>query len=154
MAEHYPKFVINTFDAFKTCGILRYGLMRTKCRSCPYENVTAFSCKKRGFCTSCAHRSMQESTQHMWENILPEGNYRQIVLTLPFDIRYYVATNAELLNYIIMVTNRAIYRVLTGKALQLGMKNPKMGSLTFIQKFGSKLNPILTNPFHYIIKRS
>ena len=50
--KRLPKFVREEFDAFLKCGIHAYGFIRLKCTDCPHERLVAFSCKKRGFCTS------------------------------------------------------------------------------------------------------
>ena len=48
------------FDAFLECGILAHGFLRLRCADCAHEKLVAFSCKKRGFCTSCGARRMVE----------------------------------------------------------------------------------------------
>src|SRR5690606_29182946 len=66
-----PPHVIEEFRAYLRCGQLHYGFMRVACSCCKYEGAVAYSCKKRGFCPSCAGKRMAESEQHLIENILP-----------------------------------------------------------------------------------
>ena len=143
MSSQYPSFVLKAFDGFKTCGVIKYGIMRLKCLSCDYNQIVALSCKKRGFCTSCANKFMLETSRHLIDNILPVARYRQIVVTLPYDIRFIVGTNSTILNRINKIINRAIHRVLKSKASTAGFKNPVVGSINFIQRFGgmANLNP-------------
>src|SRR5437879_715826 len=56
-----PKHVVREFEAFLQCGILANGFLRLKCDACLHEKLVPFSCKLRGFCTSCGGRRMSES---------------------------------------------------------------------------------------------
>src|SRR3954469_16092038 len=49
-----PEFIKDEFDAFLECGILAHGFVRFRCGQCAQEKLVAFSCKRRGFCASCA----------------------------------------------------------------------------------------------------
>ena len=140
MQENYPRHVLRAFEGFRDCGIIRHGAMRIKCRHCDHNKLIALSCKRRGFCTSCAQKFMLETSRHLLDNILPEATYRQIVVTLPFTIRLITATNSEILSRINQIITRAILRNLKSKALQKGLRNPAVGCINFIQKFGGQLN--------------
>ena len=63
--KNLPGYVAEEFDAFLRCGILAYGFLRLSCEDCRFERLLAFSCKKRGFCTSCGGRRMVESAAHL-----------------------------------------------------------------------------------------
>ncbi|MCB9025203.1 MAG: transposase zinc-binding domain-containing protein [Bdellovibrionaceae bacterium] len=52
----------------------------------------AFSFKRRGFCPSCGARRMAESATHFVNEVLPHKPLRQWVLSLPFQLRYLLAT--------------------------------------------------------------
>ena len=45
--------VCREFDEYLKCGRLQHGFLRVRCEACHYENLVAFSCKRRGFCPSC-----------------------------------------------------------------------------------------------------
>jgi Transposase zinc-binding domain len=49
-----PRYVKDEFDAFLECGILAHGFLRLHCGGCKQDQLLAFSCKRRGFCPSCA----------------------------------------------------------------------------------------------------
>jgi hypothetical protein len=56
-AEHHlPFHVEKEMRAYLECGVLAYGFLRARCDGCGTSRAVAFSCKKRGFCTSCAGR--------------------------------------------------------------------------------------------------
>ena len=48
-----PENITQEFDAYLKRGIPAYGFIRLICGTCKTEQITAFSCKKRGFCPSC-----------------------------------------------------------------------------------------------------
>ncbi|KIG14059.1 Transposon-like protein [Enhygromyxa salina] len=48
----------------------------------------AFSCKKRGFCPSCAGRRMADVAAHLVDEVFPEVPVRQWVCSLPWRLRY------------------------------------------------------------------
>jgi hypothetical protein len=45
-----------TFADFLTCGDPAHGFVQLRCTECEHERAVAFSCKRRGVCTSCAGR--------------------------------------------------------------------------------------------------
>ena len=49
-----PEHIEKEFRSYLRCGIHAYGFMRLQCKECNQETLLAFSCKKRGFCPSCA----------------------------------------------------------------------------------------------------
>ena len=56
-----PAFVRAEFEAYLRCGGLEHGFVRVKCEGCRHEHLVAFSCKGRGFCSSCVSRRMAET---------------------------------------------------------------------------------------------
>jgi ribosomal protein S27E len=54
--RYLPAHIKREFAAFIKCGVLANGFMRLKCGECRHEKLVAFSCKRRGFCTSCGAR--------------------------------------------------------------------------------------------------
>ena len=56
-----PDYIEQEFDAYLKCGRLEEALLRVRCETCHAEKLVAFSCKKRGFCPSCAARRMAET---------------------------------------------------------------------------------------------
>jgi ribosomal protein S27E len=56
-----PDYIEQEFDAYLKCGRLEEGFLRVRCETCHAEKLVAFSCKKRGFCPSCAARRMAET---------------------------------------------------------------------------------------------
>jgi len=59
-----PRFVEAEFRAFLRCGWLAGGFARFRCTGCGDDRLVAFSCKGRGFCSSCGGRRMAERAAH------------------------------------------------------------------------------------------
>ena len=67
------------------------------CGSCHAEKLVAFSCRRRGFCPSCGARRMTESAALLVDEVLPSQSPRQWVLSLPFALRFLLATDPAVL---------------------------------------------------------
>lgn len=61
-----PRLVRDEFEAFLECGILAHGFLRMRCGECGYDRLLAFSCKRRGFCTSCVHGACRRRRRTWW----------------------------------------------------------------------------------------
>src|SRR5215813_6137438 len=53
-----PAYVEREFYDYLRCGILAHGFLRLGCDTCHHELLVPFSCKRRGFCPSCAGRAV------------------------------------------------------------------------------------------------
>jgi len=162
VAEHYPRFrerraaegralpryVEDEFEAYLKCGLLKHGFLRVKCDACQAEKLVAFSCKRRGFCPSCGARRMAEAAALLVDNVLPQQPVRQWVLSLPFALRYLLATRPEVITQVLGI----VYRAISGHLLRqagLARASAVTGAVTLIQRFGSALN--LNVHFHLLV---
>ena len=71
--------------------------MRVRCESCSHEHLVAFSCKRRGFCTSCGARRMVETAALLVDHVLPHRPVRQWVLSFPYPLRFVLANHPQVL---------------------------------------------------------
>ena len=78
-ATGLPAYVQREFYAYLQCGILAYGFLRLGCDTCPKELLLPFSCKRRGFCPSCAARRMAQTAAHLVTRVIPWVPTRQWV---------------------------------------------------------------------------
>ena len=92
-----PRYVDEEFEAYLKCGRLEHGFLRVRCERCHAEKLVAFSCKRRGFCPSCGGRRMAETAALLVDELLPRQPIRHWVLSLPFALRYLLATRPEVL---------------------------------------------------------
>lgn len=72
-----PGFVVSTLRAFVRCGMPEHGFIRVHCDACRRDRVVAFSCKRRGVCSSCAGRRMSETAAKLVDAVVPEVPVRQ-----------------------------------------------------------------------------
>jgi Putative transposase/Transposase zinc-binding domain len=138
--KNLPKHVKKEFEEFLRCGILAYGFLRLKCDGCSSERILAFSCKLRGFCTSCGGRRMSESAAHLVDEVFPKGvGVRQWVVSFPFPIRFLLARSPKLQSKVLEISLRAINALIQKKVRRPGLKI-KGGAVTILQRFGGSLN--------------
>ena len=95
-ATGLPAYVEREFYAYLQCGILAHGFLRLGCDTCPKELLLPFSCKRRGFCPSCAARRMAQTAAHLVVHVLPWVPTRQWVVSVPVPLRYWMAASQEL----------------------------------------------------------
>ena len=134
-----PGYVQREFDDYLKCGRLEYGFMRVRCESCHAEQLVAFSCKRRGFCPSCAGRRMAESAALLVDEVLPEQSMRQWVLSFPFQLRFLFASQPAIMGHVLGIVYRVIVTHLIKKA-GWTKKTARTGAVTLIQRFGGALN--------------
>lgn len=138
-----PRFVTREFEAYLKCGRLEYGCLRLGCRACGYEQLVAWSCKRRGFCPSCLGRRMTLAAVHLEHNVLPEVPMRQWVCTLPWRLRYLCGYDKALCRDVLNAFIAEVMRSLRLRAKKMwGLKSVSQahpGTVTFIQRFDSAL---------------
>ena len=143
----FPPFVEHEFSRYLACGMLQHGFARLRCPSCGTERLVAFSCKGR-LCPSCwAHRAA-DTAADLVDRVLPEARYRQWVLTLPWEMRYHLATDKGFLSRVLTTFQRTVAAWLRRRARQAGLPGGETGAVTFIQRFGGILN--LNPHFHTV----
>ena len=82
------------------------------------------------------------------EGPLPAVPVRQWVLSLPYDLRYLLAWNMPLRSAVLTAFLRAVNRHYVAQAERLGVKAPKTGALSVVQRFSSSLQ--LNVHFHVL----
>jgi hypothetical protein len=82
---------------------------------------------------------MAETAALLADQVLPQKPLRQWVLSLPFALRFLLATDADALTRVLGIVYRAISGFILRKA-KLTRAEGDTGSVTLIQRFGSALN--------------
>jgi hypothetical protein len=149
-ATGLPAYVAREFYAYLQCGILAHGFLRLGCDTCPKELLLPFSCKRRGFCPSCAARRMAQTAAHLVECVIPWVPTRQWVVSVPVPLRYWMASSPDLTAQVHTIIRTTIGQYYVNQAVTRGFEraNLQPGSVTFIQRFGSALN--LNLHFHIL----
>jgi hypothetical protein len=141
-AKGFPAYVQREFYDYLQCGVLAHGFLRLGCDTCHKELLLAFSCKRRGFCPSCAGRRMAQTAAHLVEQVIPWVPTRQWVVSVPVPLRYWMAASQELTAQVHTIIRTTIGQYYVNQAVTRGVPRDKVqpGSVTFIQRFGSAIN--------------
>ena len=149
------------FYDYLRCGILAHGFLRLGCDTCPKELLLPFSCKRRGFCPSCAARRMAQTAAHLVECVIPWVPTRQWVVSVPIPLRYWMAASQDLTAAVHTIISNTIRQYYVNKDVKRGLTraNVQPGSVTFMQRFGSALNvkvfdvdyAYLSEPFSFLL---
>jgi len=141
-AKRLPDYVQREFYDYLQCGILAHGFLRLGCDTCKKEVLLAFSCKRRGFCPSCAGRRMAQTAAYLVECVIPWVPTRQWVVSVPIPLRYWMSSSKELTAKIHTIIRTTISQYYVNQAVKRGVERQKVqpGSVTFIQRFGGAIN--------------
>ena len=137
--EPMPAFVVDELRDYLECGVLAHGAVRFLCEHCGRDRLVGLSCKGRGFCPRCLGRRMTEMARHWVRAVLPRVRVRQWVLSLPFELRVPLAYHHELALAVHGVAARVIEGWYRERGRRLGLTDPRTGSITAVQRFGSDL---------------
>jgi hypothetical protein len=149
-ANGLPAYVQREFYDYLQCGILAHGFLRMGCDTCKKEVLLAFSCKRRGFCPSCAGRRMAQTAAHLVEGVMPWVPTRQWVVSVPIPLRYWMASSRDLTAQVHTIIRTTIAQYYINQAVNRGVERHHVqpGSVSFVQRFGGSLN--LNLHFHII----
>jgi hypothetical protein len=164
-----PAYVERELYDYLQCGILAHGFLRLGYDTCQHEMLLAFSCKRQGFCPSCAGRRMAQTAAHVFcfaeadlvEQVIPWVSTRQWVVSVPVPLRYWMASSQDLTAAVHTIIRTTIRQYYVNKAVTRGLTraNVQPGSVTFMQRFGSALNvkvfdvdyAYLSEPFSFLL---
>ena len=79
---------------------------------------------------------MTETSTHLLDHIIPNVPIRQYVLSLPYPLRYWMASNKTLCGKVHKILASTVEDFYCDKK----DKNTRSGSIAFIQRFGGALN--------------
>jgi hypothetical protein len=146
-ATGLPAYVQREFYDYLRCGILAHGFLRLGCDSCKKELLVPFSCKRRGFCPSCAGRRMAQMAAHLVEQVIPWVPTRQWVVSVPIPLRYWMAGSQDLTARVHTIIRTTIGQYYVNQAVTRGLERATVhpGSVTFLQRFGSALNVMMSS---------
>jgi len=121
------------------CRQVLHGPLRGHIRQRRGRHLVAFSCKLRGLCPGCGARRLAESAALLVDEVFPEQPVRQWVLTVPYPLRFLLASRPALMGCVLGIVYRCIATHLIKKA-GCSCKTAQTGVVTLIQRFGSALN--------------
>ena len=122
---------------FLDCADLRLGFARIQCRSCRFELLLAYSCKRRYFCPSCHQKRVVSFAERVVEEVLAAVPHRQYVVTIPKMLRVYFKYDRKLLGLLSQCfyeTLKEFFREATAD------KQAVPGCIVSIQTYGDEIN--------------
>jgi hypothetical protein len=125
-AKGLPAYVRREFYDYLQCGILAHGFLRLGCESCKQEVLLAFSCKRRGFCPSCAGRRMAQTAAHLVESIMPWVPTRQWVVSVPMPLRSWMASSRDLMAQVHTTIRTTIAQCYVNQVVKRGVERHKV----------------------------
>ena len=100
-----PRHVTREFEDYLACGRLENGFLRVRCESCSHEHLVVFSCKRRGFCTSCGARRMVGTAALLVDHVLPHRPVRQWVMSFPYPLRFVLANHPQVMGKVLGIVH-------------------------------------------------
>ena len=144
-----PRYVIEELRRYTTCGDPRGGFGWLVCDTCHHHRLVPLSCKGRGFCPSCGGRRMAARAARWVDGLLPRVAVRQVVLTVPWQRRWQLARKPDLARGVLRIGLDVVMGWYREQAVMRGVKAPRTGSVTVVQRFGGALN--LNVHFHTLL---
>jgi hypothetical protein len=142
--DHYekplPAYVEKELRDFLQCGLLPYGFLRARCKTCGKELLVALSCKRLGVCCSCNARRMCGTAAHLTDRVIPDVPLRQWVLSVPYELRLLLARHADALSAVGRIFIQEILRFQRQQAQIHRLGHARGAAVLFPQRFGSSLN--------------
>jgi hypothetical protein len=83
---------------------------------------------------------MADTAKHLVEEVIPDVEVRQWVLSMPYNHRFILSSDQKLLSKILKIFHRVINYHYIKKAKQKNLVDPNTGAVTVIQRFGGALN--------------
>src|SRR6516162_4949382 len=85
---------------------------------------------------------MAQTAAHLVERVIPWVPTRQWVVSVPIQLRYWMASSQDLTAMVHTIIRTTIGQYYVNKAVTRGFERANMqpGSVTFIQRFGSAIN--------------
>jgi len=146
-AAPYPRYVEREFRRLLLCGIPAHGFYRIRCPDCGYERLLGLSCAGR-LCPSCWSRRTADGAAHLADRVLPSAPYRQLVMSLPYRLRPYLARDPPFLSAMLGGYLKCVFAWQRHRGRVAGIDDGQTGAITFVQRFGGALN--LNVHFHSI----
>ncbi|MEW6756424.1 MAG: transposase, partial [Candidatus Latescibacterota bacterium] len=91
---------------------------------------------------------MADTAAHLVDHVLPQVPVRQGVLSLPFELRYRLAWDGDLLSRVLAVFLRVVFAWYRRQARRQGHPGGRGGAVTVLQRYGSALH---LNPHLHVL---
>lgn len=136
-----PAFVQDALESLALCGDFTHGFTHFQCDRCSEPRIVPFACKGR-LCVSCGGRRMAEFAAYAVDRLMPRCDYRQWVVSFPWNLRRALAFDQDLARAVFRIAGEVILAWVSSAAAEEGVFGRPAGVL-HIQRFGDglTLNP-------------
>jgi ribosomal protein S27E len=90
---YFRPIVKEVVERYLDCGNPKCGFARIRCPDCAGERLVMFSCRTRGFCSSCHAKRLEEWGEWMRQTLLLDVPHGQVVFTIPKRLRVFFKFN-------------------------------------------------------------
>jgi hypothetical protein len=125
--------VTKTLAEYLNCGILAHGAARVYCDGCKHSLLVAFSCKRRGVCSSCGAKRAVKFAEHIYNEVIEDVPHRHTVFTIPIRLRVFFKYDRKL--------NSILFKAAWGALSEvLGIDERELAAIFTVQTAGEALN--------------
>ena len=127
--------VVDNVDKMKKCGNFDYGYTFYECPNCNNFHIQGFTCKSR-FCPRCGKKYRDKIGTKVASKLL-NIKHRQLVFTIPFELRKFFRKDRHLLSLLFKSVNLTLNETLKSKArLAFKKEERKLGFICFLHTYG------------------
>lgn len=130
--------IIKSIDAFLECGDFSKGYSYYECPNCHNFHIVAHTCKSR-FCPKCGKKIRDKIALNVAKKLF-NISHRQLVFTIPFELRKYFRYQRKFLSDIFTWTKDVLYILLKEKAKKKFKSEKRtLGFVSFLHTYGRDL---------------
>lgn len=127
--------VFDNVEKMIKCGNFDYGYAYYECPNCNNFHMQGFTCKSR-FCPRCGKKYRDKVGTKVASKLL-KVKHRQLVFTIPYELRKYFRIHRQLLSLLFDCVNKTLTKTLEEKAPKAYKREKrKLGFICFLHTFG------------------
>ena len=132
------KSVKENIERMIKCRNFDYGFAYYECPNCNNFYMQGFTCKSR-FCPTCGKQYRDRIGTNVASKLL-KVKHRQLVFTIPFELRIYFRKYRDLLSILFKAVNLTLTETLKDKAKRAYKREGrKLGFISFLHTYGRDL---------------
>lgn len=127
--------VFDNVNKMIKCGNFDYGYLYYECPNCENYHIQGFTCKSR-FCPRCGKKYRDKVGTKVASKLL-KIKHKQLVFTIPFEMRKYFRKYRQLLSLLFEAVNETLTETLRESAPKAFKKEKrKLGFVSFLHTYG------------------
>lgn len=132
--EIRPSILENVSRMIK-CSDMNEGFLYFECPNCGNFHIKTMTCKSR-FCPSCGKKYRDKISISVSKKLY-KFSHRQLVFTIPYELRKYFGFDRKLLSLLFSSVNKTLNDFIKSKAKKAYIKeHRKLGFISFLHAYG------------------